>query len=173
MADSKLLQPGLALLTLFLSRVEVIKQTADLADAPTPEESQQWYVSPAFVSNQSLSHTDNYHLRRSIFDHLFRLLESHLLGLFPSSRMIPDPNQPHMPIDYIDQPVWQFLAALALHGTIEQHHVLVGTLREKILDNVLSVNKGLVHDEDERQTKLANVNLFLHAVNLDSSQIAM
>jgi len=39
-------QPGLALLTLFLSRVEVIKQTIattpDIADTPTIEESQQW-----------------------------------------------------------------------------------------------------------------------------------
>jgi DNA topoisomerase 2-associated protein PAT1 len=39
-------QPGLALLTLFLSRVEVIKQTIattpDIAETPTIEESQQW-----------------------------------------------------------------------------------------------------------------------------------
>jgi DNA topoisomerase 2-associated protein PAT1 len=39
-------QPGLALLTLFLSRVEVIKQTIattpDVAETPTIEESQQW-----------------------------------------------------------------------------------------------------------------------------------
>ncbi|KDR65731.1 hypothetical protein GALMADRAFT_81573 [Galerina marginata CBS 339.88] len=149
-------RPGLALLTLFLSRVEVIKQTiatSDLAEAPTVEESQQW---------------------RLMFDHLFQLLAPHLLSLFPSSRIVnPDPVDNSIPTDIVDQPVWQFLAALALHGVIEQHHVLVGSLREKILDNVLSVNKGWVHDEDERQTKLANVNLFLHAVNLDSSQIAM
>src|SRR5262245_59059896 len=41
-------QPGLALLTLFLSRVEVIKQGAqtatDLAELPSYEESQQWSV---------------------------------------------------------------------------------------------------------------------------------
>lgn len=42
-------QPGLALLTLFLSRVEVIKQsiasgTQDIADVPTTEEAQQWYA---------------------------------------------------------------------------------------------------------------------------------
>ncbi|CAA7267400.1 unnamed protein product [Cyclocybe aegerita] len=150
-------RPGLALLTLFLSRVEVIKQTIasspDMAEAPTIEESQQW---------------------RMIFDHLFQLLAPHFVSLFPSSRIIDSDaaNKP-VPIDTVDQPVWQFLAALALHGVIEQHHVLVATLREKILDNVMSVNKGWVHDEDERQTKLANVNLFLHAVNLDSSQIAM
>ncbi|KAF8909417.1 topoisomerase II-associated protein PAT1 [Gymnopilus junonius] len=149
-------RPGLALLTLFLSRVEVIKQTitaSELTDTPTLEESQQW---------------------RLMFDHLFQLLAPHLLSLFPSARIVsPDPSNNPIPIDIVDQPVWQFLAALALHGVIEQHHVLVASLREKILDNVLSVNKGWVHDEDERQTKLANVNLFLHAVNLDSSQIAM
>ena len=96
-----------------------------------------------------------------------------MLSLFPSVRVAdPDPTNP-IATDAVDQPVWQFLAALALHGTIEQHHVLVASLREKILGNVLSVNKGWVQDEEERQTKLANVNLFLHAVNLDSSQIAM
>lgn len=128
-----------------------------------------------------------------IFDHLFQLLSPHLLSLFPSVRassLNPSAGQHSslsvalqppastatstQPVsDAIDQPVWQFLAALALHGNIEQHHVLVATLREKILNNVLSVNKGWVQDEEERQTKLANVNLFLHAVNLDSSQIAM
>lgn len=128
------------------------------------------------------------HSRRMIFDHLFQLLSPHLLSLFPSTRVgSSDPSAlsaalqsstisgpSTQPIsDSVDQPVWQFLAALALHGNIEQHHVLVATLREKILNNVLSVNKGWVQDEEERQTKLANVNLFLHAVNLDSSQIAI
>jgi len=109
-----------------------------------------------------------------MFNHLFQLLAPNLLLLFPSYRIVnPDPENHPIPTDIVDQPVWQFLAALALHGTNEQHHVLVGTLREKILDNIVRVNKGWVHDEDERQTKLANVNLFLHAVNLDSSQIAV
>lgn len=76
-------------------------------------------------------------------------------------------------IDIIDQPVWQFLAALALHAASEQQHLLVTALRDKILDNVVSVNKGWIQDEGERQTKLANVNLFLHALGLDSSQIVM
>lgn len=109
-----------------------------------------------------------------MFDHLFQLLAPHLLLLFPSTRIHkPESANNQILTDVVDQPVWQFLAALALHAVVEQHHILVSTLREKILDNVLSVNKGWVHDEDERQTKLANVNLFLHALNLDSSQIAM
>jgi len=109
-----------------------------------------------------------------MFDHLFQLLAPYLPSLFPSTRMasnaLPGPAKP---VDHADQPVWQFLAAVALHAATEQHHVLVAVLREKILDNVLSVNKGWVATEDERQTKLANVNLFLHALGLDSSQIAL
>lgn len=73
----------------------------------------------------------------------------------------------------MDQPVWQFLAALALHASPEQQQILVTSLREKVLENVTSVTKGWVADAEEGQTKLANVNLFLHALGLDSSQIAM
>ncbi|KAF6752981.1 topoisomerase II [Ephemerocybe angulata] len=153
-------RPGLALLTLFLSRVEVIKQTvASGAESavPTPEESQAWQM---------------------MFDHLFQLLAPHLLLLFPSTRIAHtnitgQPPAAPSSIDIVDQPVWQFLAALALHAVTEQHQILVTALREKVLDNVLSVNKGWVLDEEERQTKLANVNLFLHALGLDSSQIAL
>jgi DNA topoisomerase 2-associated protein PAT1 len=109
-----------------------------------------------------------------MFDHMFQLLAPHLPSLFPSTRMaVNTPPGLVRPVDQADQPVWQLLAAVALHAATEQHHVLVAALREKILDNVLSVNKGWVATEDERQTKLANVNLFLHALGLDSSQIAM
>ncbi|KAF5383709.1 hypothetical protein D9615_003665 [Tricholomella constricta] len=139
---------GIALLTLFLSRVEVMKQAiasgVELAETPTPEEAQQWQL---------------------MFDHLFQFLAPHLPSLFPSTRIAA--NMPHghaKPADHADQPVWQLLAAIALHAVTEQQHVLVAALREKILENVLSVNKGWVANEDERQTKLANVNLFLHAL---------
>lgn len=100
----------------------------------------------------------------------------HFPYLFPSTRLasvLPPLGHPNRPTDIIDQPVWQFLAALALHASPEQQQILVTALREKVLENVTSVNKGWVADEEERQTKLANVNLFLHALGLDSSQIAM
>lgn len=109
-----------------------------------------------------------------MFDHLFQLLTPHLPSLFPSTRIAVNSPPGHgQPADQADQPVWQLLAAIALHAVPEQHQVLVTALREKILENVLSVNKGWVTSEDERQTKLANVNLFLHALGLDSSQIAL
>ncbi|KAG6836985.1 hypothetical protein H0H93_016689 [Arthromyces matolae] len=148
---------GIALLTLFLSRVEVIKQAltsgVELAETPTPEEAVQW---------------------KSMFDHLFHFLAPHLLSLFPSNRMAAQLPAGHSkPLDHADQPVWQLLAALALHASVEQQSILVTTLREKVLEIVYRVNKGWITDEDERQTKLSNVNLFLHALGLDSSQIAL
>lgn len=74
--------------------------------------------------------------------------------------------------DLNDQPVWQFLATLSLHASNEQHQAfLVTTLREKILENVAAVSKGFIESEDEQTLKITNVNIFLHALGLDSSQI--
>lgn len=152
-------RPGIAMLTLFLSRVEIVKQgmssAQESSEIPTPAEAQQW---------------------QTMFDHLFQLLMPHFVLLFPSTRLIAQPlpvTAPLPPTDILDQPVWQFLAALALHASSDQQSILVTSLREKVLDIVTSVNKGWVADEEERQTKLANVNLFLHALGLDSSQISV
>lgn len=109
-------------------------------------------------------------------NHLYQLLTPHLSELFPSTRLasvLPPLGHGNRPTDIMDQPVWQFLAALALHASPEQQQILVTSLREKVLENVTSVTKGWVADAEEGQTKLANVNLFLHALGLDSSQIAM
>ena len=114
-----------------------------------------------------------------MFDHLFQLLHPNLLYLFPSTRMatalapLPPNSIPLRHTEALDQPVWQFLAALALHATNEQQQALVTALREKVLENVASASKGWVADEDERRAKLGNVNLFLHALGLDSSQISI
>jgi DNA topoisomerase 2-associated protein PAT1 len=122
-----------------------------------------------------------------MFDHLFQLLAPHFLLLFPSTRrtlqLSATPTQhntqgqtpPQPPnAEMLDQPVWQFLAALALHASPEQQSTLVSGLREKVLENVASAQKGWgVMDEEERTAKLSNVNLFLHALGLDSSQITV
>ncbi|KAH8104013.1 topoisomerase II-associated protein [Cristinia sonorae] len=152
-------RPGIALLTMFLSRVEVIKQSmssqADASELPTEEDMTQWQY---------------------MFDHLFQLLTPHLIFLFPSVRQsiatgVPYPDIPSL--DTIDQPVWQFLAALALNAGLEQQQVLVASLRERVLENVSTATKGWLADEEIRKTRLANVNIFLHALGLDSSQIAL
>ena len=104
-----------------------------------------------------------------MLDHLFQLIAPYLLELFPSTRLDPIlsslPSHFTPPADIVDQPVWQFLAALALHASTEQQQTLVATLREKVLEIVLS-NKGHAADDEDRQAKLANVNLFLHALGL-------
>ena len=112
--------------------------------------------------------------RHRTFDHFFALITPFLLQLFPSTRitlLAHHPPSAAVTIDIIDQPVWQFLAAFAVHSTHEQQQVLVGTLREKIIDNLITANKGWAADEAERNAKISNVNLFLHALGLDSSQI--
>lgn len=111
-----------------------------------------------------------------MFDHLFQLLSPHLLFLFPSVRQAVSANIPIANVpdsDHIDQPTWQFLAAVALHSSVEQQQVLVTSLRERVLENVASVGKGWIVDEEQRRLRLANVNLFLHSLGLDSSQIAL
>ncbi|KAF8141837.1 topoisomerase II-associated protein PAT1 [Boletus edulis] len=162
-------RPGIAILTLFMSRVEIIKQGMSgipESEVLTPEDAEQWQL---------------------MFDHLFQLLAPHFLLLFPSTRralqLAATPTQhnvhgrmpPQSPgAEMLDQPVWQFLAALALHASTEQQSTLVAGLREKVLENVASAQKGWgVVDEEEREAKLANVNLFLHALGLDSSQITI
>ncbi|KAI6013922.1 topoisomerase II-associated protein PAT1 [Pisolithus microcarpus] len=155
-------RPGIAMLTLFLSRVEIIKQgmstAVEMTDLPTPEEAQQWQL---------------------VFDHFFQLLVPYFPMMFPSTRFALSPAHAASETavvhqtDLLDQPVWQFLAAVALHASPDQQSTLVAGLRDKVLENVASVQKGWISDEEERSTKLANVNLFLHALGLDSSQITI
>ena len=111
-----------------------------------------------------------------MFDHLFQLLTPHLLFLFPSVRQAVSANIPIANVpdsDHIDQPVWHFLSIIALHSVPEQQQVLVASLRERILENVASVAKGWIVDEEQKRQRLTNVNLFLHSLGLDSSQIAL
>ncbi|KAI0305845.1 topoisomerase II-associated protein PAT1 [Multifurca ochricompacta] len=147
-------RPGLAILTLFLSRVELIKQSmstaTELSELPTQDETEQCALTPQLA----LPFPFGTHCRRA--------------GCRP-----PNTVAPTLHTETLDQPVWQFLAALALHATNEQQQALVTALREKVLENVASANKGWVADEDERRAKLGNVNLFLHALGLDSSQISI
>ncbi|KAK0188854.1 topoisomerase II-associated protein PAT1 [Armillaria mellea] len=148
-------QPGLSLLTLFLTRVQVIKEGATVLEneVPTIEDANQWQL---------------------MFDHMFEQLTPDFPLLFPSSRIVARGfhlNQATIAVDIIDRPVWQFLAALALHALPEQQPILVHSLREKVLENVVSAKKGWVSDEQERRAKLHNVDLFLSALGLSSAQI--
>lgn len=129
-----------------------------------------------YLISRCAAKTDHWN-RRDLFDQLFALISPHLLLLFPSVRQAVANNMPlgNVPdADDIDQPVWQFLAILATQAAVEQQQTLVVAVKERVLESVTSATKGLgVTNEEQRNKRLANVNIFLHALGLDSSQITL
>jgi DNA topoisomerase 2-associated protein PAT1 len=69
-----------------------------------------------------------------------------------------------------DMHVWQFLAALAAVSNVDQQHTLVAEVRERILANVAAGNAS-IYPSERAERSIYNVNLFLHALGLDASQI--
>ncbi|KAG5519216.1 hypothetical protein PMAC_002304 [Pneumocystis sp. 'macacae'] len=94
---------------------------------------------------------------RNVYDLMFSKLVGRFVCIFPPSLSFSDEIYP-----------WQFMAACAISSTIEQQHILVTEVREKVLDNVIS-SKSL--PPDVTAIKLGNVNLFLHALGLDIEQL--
>ncbi|EJU03555.1 hypothetical protein DACRYDRAFT_114933 [Dacryopinax primogenitus] len=151
-------RPGLELLTMFLAQAEGLKHASE-PDAPSAEELEQW---------------------QKTCTSLFSALSGTLLALFPSAR-----RHAHLPFgtaqyirqtaadDVADQPTWQFLAALAISADMAEQQHLVGELRDKVLENVMSQRTGLATTEEEARMKIDNVNLFLNALGIDASQIQM
>ncbi|KAI9597365.1 topoisomerase II-associated protein PAT1 [Syncephalis fuscata] len=129
---------GLAFLTMFLSRAEIICQNAStMPNLVSPEETLQW---------------------KDIYNRLFALLQGSFASIFPTS-------------DSDDAHVWQFLAAVAVGANIDQQHILVTEVRERVLENVATAMSGQL-PADQATLRIANVNLFLHALGLDASQVA-
>lgn len=170
-------RPGVAFLTIFLSRAETLRQQGDVP----AEELEQF---------------------KQIFALLFSRLTAHghLVTLFPSTRTklsLPFGVSYYMGsglgqqlsaqtvggkyrnVDLEDEPTWNLMAALAIGASMEQQQVLVQELREKILENVLSAkewhkrNPGVVQDDINPDIRIRNVNLLLHALNLDAAQISV
>nr|CAG8638374.1 1435_t:CDS:10 [Entrophospora candida] len=86
------------------------------------------------------------------------LKQGHYVSLFP-------------PFGYgiDDMYVWQFLAAMAVGASIEQQHVLVTEVRERVIETISKANNRFASDKTVH--KIANVNLFLNALGLDASQL--
>ncbi|CAB4420250.1 unnamed protein product [Rhizophagus irregularis] len=103
---------GLAFLTMFLSRTEILKQGGGaMQGLPLPEEREllQW---------------------QEIYNRLFSLLQNHFLSLFPPFNIGID-----------DMYVWQFLAAMAVGASTDQQHILVTEVRERVLDTVIQASR--------------------------------
>lgn len=50
---------------------------------------------------------------------------------------------------------------------------MVQVLREKIIENYTAATKGWELDDAQRKKKIANIDLFLNRLGLDSSQITL
>lgn len=116
------------------------------------------FISRAEIIKQ-YGHADESDLKkwREIYDLMFSKLIGRFIYIFPPSLPFSDEIYP-----------WQFMAACAISSTLEQQHILVTEVREKVMDNVLS-SKHL--PPDIAAIKLGNVNLFLHALGLDIEQL--
>ncbi|KAG0197863.1 hypothetical protein BGX28_008639 [Mortierella sp. GBA30] len=133
-------KPGLAFLTLFLSRAEILKQGQGNYPIPDEREINQW---------------------NELYNRLFSQLQTHFSALFmPKATMAEDVH------------VWRFLAAMAVGAAVEQQHVLVTEVREQVLENVIAAQTTRMAPEKAAQ-RIANVNLFLHALGLDASQVSV
>jgi len=125
---------ALAILTVFLSRAEILRQDISSESVISPNiqnDLQQW---------------------SDLYDHLFNLLRNNFVSLFPENGS-----------DQDDVCVWQFLAAIAISAqSIEYQKSLVMEVREKVFETIKDV---------DNEQGLVNVNLFLHALGIDASQI--
>ncbi|ORX71506.1 hypothetical protein DL89DRAFT_221914 [Linderina pennispora] len=142
-------KPALGFLSMFLGRTEMLKQTMQFPSADSPELYQA----------------------AELYNHLFQSLRGGFVAIFPPAQQQIDLHQPAMGL-MEDVHAWQFLATLAISASVDQQHVLVAEVREKVLEKVQLANSGRVPVEIAAALT-ANVNLFLNALGLDASQVAM
>ncbi|KAL7269712.1 DNA topoisomerase 2-associated protein pat1 [Rhizina undulata] len=119
---------GLAFLTMFTSRAEIVKQSGQADDTQLL----QW---------------------GAMYDRLFETLQGHWMDCFPPSGKFVD-----------DVYVWQFLASIAVGGSMAQQQALVASVKDRVMENVMA-SKTLPAEMGAQ--KSANVNLFLRAMGLD------
>ena len=138
-------KPGMLFLTLFISRAEILKQTA--TDA---------------ASALLLRWVDD------MFPSIFASFQTRFVQLFPPSHIMPPivfgssgASALPQPIAVDDQYVWQFMSAVAMGANLNQQRILVAELRDKIFEVVSSGGP----DGTRR------VNMFLNAIGLDASQL--
>lgn len=172
---------GIAVLTIFLSRAQILRQgiQIDGAEDSKPDENDI----NAWSNAVSI---------------LFSQMQGSMLRFFPSTRMaaalpfgaslyLAGPgNSMLAEADAEDEAVWTFFAAIAVSADAQQQQALVTELREKVLESVNAVAKKWVSPEIAERKIVSslfrfrvcsfcqkNVNLLMHALGLDASQISV
>ncbi|CAO3668976.1 unnamed protein product [Rhizopus microsporus] len=151
-------KPGLAFLTMLLSRAEILKQGGGALQGfapPSPEEIARW---------------------QDLYTALFNMIKGRYLGIFPSLYYLipinPNTSMVQLSLAVDDMYVWQFLAAMAVGASMEQQHILVTEVRDRVMENILLAKSNRLPLEQANH-RIANVNLFLHALGLDASQVSV
>ncbi|KAI5480813.1 DNA topoisomerase 2-associated protein PAT1 [Pseudohyphozyma bogoriensis] len=132
-------KPGIAFVTILLSRAESLNQATP---PPEAQDLQQW---------------------QQVFTQLFHAISVDLPSLFPSTRAVSSLpfgtsyylsgeaassiNSLRPDIDLDDEPVWRFLASVAVCANPEEQQSLVVGVREKVLEAVRSAKKGKISQE--------------------------
>ncbi|KAJ1929597.1 DNA topoisomerase 2-associated protein pat1 [Tieghemiomyces parasiticus] len=148
---------GLSLLTVFVSRGELLKQQLlaggnGVAMATFP-------ATPEDVAAYDF-----------LYAKLFETLQSYFANLFPAAPTASGLENGALQGALEDLYVWQFLAALAVGASPDQQHVLVAEVREKVMEHITLATTHR-HNGNLSSQLISNVNLFLHALGLDASQL--
>ncbi|KAI8381526.1 topoisomerase II-associated protein PAT1-domain-containing protein [Radiomyces spectabilis] len=151
-------KPGLAFLTMLLSRAEILKQGGGALQGlmpPSSDDLAQWHEA---------------------YNRFFDLLQTKYAHIFPSLYYLvpvyPNTNMLQLSLDIDDMYVWQFLAAMAVGASMDQQHILVTEIRDRVMENIVLVHSNRLN-ATQAAHKISNVNLFLHALGLDASQVSI
>ncbi|KAI8336242.1 topoisomerase II-associated protein PAT1 [Chlamydoabsidia padenii] len=151
-------KPGLAFLTMLLSRAEILKQGGGALHgfaSPSPEDLSLW---------------------QDVYIRLFSSLQGHYSSIFPSlyylAPLTPAVDMMQLLLSIDDMYIWQFLAAVAVGASMEQQHILVTEVRDRVMENIILAKSNRL-PLDRASHRIDNTNLFLHSLGLDASQVTV
>lgn len=146
---------GLAILTMLLSRAEILKQGA----ASSGGAGASGAVTAGINSGLPVFSDQDHSTWMELYNFLFMSLHTHFASIFPPIGMLNASSSDEV---YL----WQFLAAVGVGATSVDHQkVLVSEVRERVLETAR---------RNDNLKAIANVNLFLNALGLgiDAHQLA-
>lgn len=137
---------GLQLITVLVSRLELIKQ--DYSSVLSQTEISQW---------------------NTTYDFMFQQLEGRLDSLFPPYLSYKEGSNRVDDID--DSYIWQFLASITLAGQLNHQSTIVGELRDEIFGvQSMALSLKQAGNVDKYDILLENLNLFLNVMGLCANE---
>ncbi|KAK5117237.1 hypothetical protein LTR62_005854 [Meristemomyces frigidus] len=133
---------GVNILTMFVSRAELVKQATQTPAGQQPNQQQ----AAADMAQWS-----------DLYNRLFDTVEPVLPYIFPTDTIISASDDVH---------VWQFLAAMGVGASPDQQQRLVLGVKERVMETV-AIARAPGLPEEMRERRLGEVNLFMRAIGLD------